>query len=180
MAIDARLPYGGSSAKAPCHHTRLRGVRRIDRRDSRRRTPVLRGVARVPASRALARGVSPGTYDRVTRGLEPDMRALDDIRSQPEFHEKLWQYLNRRVSEWRITIGKDKLKEQAATPRAHRARIRRGPAVILGLWGIESAYGDPVVQSQSFASRHSVARRARMGRAAPPRLLGDANSSTPW
>jgi lytic murein transglycosylase len=95
--------------------------------------------------RALARGVTPDTYDRVTRGLEPDTRALDDIRSQPEFHEELWQYLNRRVSDWRIATGKDKLKEQAALLERIEREFGVTPAVMLGLWGIETAYGDPVV-----------------------------------
>jgi len=27
----------------------------------------------------------------------------EQIRSQPEFNEQLWQYLNRRVSDWRLT-----------------------------------------------------------------------------
>jgi lytic murein transglycosylase len=96
-------------------------------------------------ARALARGVSPGTFTRATDGLAPDLRVFDDIKSQPEFHEQLWQYLNRRVSEWRLVTGKEKLQEQAAL----LARIEREfgvpPSVMLGLWGVESAYGDPVV-----------------------------------
>ncbi len=30
-------------------------------------------------------------------------RSSTAIRNQPEFKEQLWQYLNRRVSDWRIT-----------------------------------------------------------------------------
>ncbi len=96
--------------------------------------------------RALARGVSDATYTRATHGLEPDMTVFAAVRNQPEFNEQLWQYLNRRVSEWRIDVGKEKLKEHAAL----LARIERDfgveRSVMLGLWGIESAYGDPVVQ----------------------------------
>ncbi len=96
-------------------------------------------------TRALARGVSAETWTRAMTGVEPDERVFADIRNQPEFSEQLWQYLNRRVSEWRIGIGKGKLREHADL----LARIERDygvpPAVILGLWGIESAYGDPVV-----------------------------------
>ena len=97
-------------------------------------------------ARALARGISEATYTRVTRGLEPDLGVLDEIRNQPEFHEELWQYLNRRVSEWRITAGKEKLAKEADL----LSRIERDfgveRSVMLGLWGIESAYGDPDVQ----------------------------------
>ncbi len=95
--------------------------------------------------RVLARGVSAATFERATAGLVPDARVFDDIGNQPEFKEELWQYLNRRVSEWRLVTGKAKLAEYAAL----FARIERDygvpPAVMLGLWGIESAYGDPAV-----------------------------------
>jgi lytic murein transglycosylase len=96
-------------------------------------------------TRMLARGVSAATFDRATAGLAPDLHVLDAVRSQPEFTEHLWQYLNRRVSEWRLTIGREKLREHADL----LARIERDfgvqPSVMLGLWGVESAYGDPVV-----------------------------------
>jgi lytic murein transglycosylase len=97
-------------------------------------------------SRALARGVSEATYTRVMRGLTPDNTVFAQMRNQPEFNEKLWQYLNRRVSDWRIVTGKEKAKEQA--PLLSKIEQDYGVArgVILGLWGIESAYGDPDVQ----------------------------------
>src|SRR5882724_5369286 len=64
-------------------------------------------------ARALARGISAATYARVMRRLEPDISVFDELHDQPEFNEQLWQYLNRRVSEWRIVAGKEKLTEYA-------------------------------------------------------------------
>ena len=64
-------------------------------------------------AKASARGITDETYTRVMHGLKPDMAVLEQSRSQPEFHEQLWQYLNRRVSEWRIIAGKEKAKEFA-------------------------------------------------------------------
>src|SRR5579871_4275250 len=58
-------------------------------------------------TRALARGIAAQTFDRVMGRIEPDMSVFKEIRNQPEFHEELWQYLNRRVSEWRIIAGRD-------------------------------------------------------------------------
>jgi lytic murein transglycosylase len=96
--------------------------------------------------RALAKGVSGATYARVMNGLKPDTSVFREIRNQPEFHERLWQYLNRRVSDWRIQTGQEKAKEYAPL----FARIEKDfgveRAVMLGVWGIESAYGDPLVQ----------------------------------
>lgn len=97
-------------------------------------------------SRALARGISDATYTRVMSGVKPDTSVYEQIGNQPEFNEQLWQYLNRRVSEWRITAGKEKAKEAAPL----LARIEKDFGVerwiMLGVWGIESAFGDPVVQ----------------------------------
>src|SRR5258708_38065017 len=64
-------------------------------------------------TRALARGISAQTFDRVMGRIEPDMSVFKEIRNQPEFHEQLWQYINRRVSEWRIIAGKEALKQNA-------------------------------------------------------------------
>src|ERR1700761_2987582 len=52
-------------------------------------------------ARALARGISDATYTRVMGRIEPDMGVFALIRNQPEFNEQLWQYVNRRVSDWR-------------------------------------------------------------------------------
>jgi membrane-bound lytic murein transglycosylase B len=109
------------------------------------RAPFPQWVATFRA-RALARGVSGDTYDRVMGSIKPDTSVFEQIRNQPEFNEELWQYLNRRVSDWRITEGKEKAKEHATL----LARIEKDygvePGVILGLWGVESTFGDPVVQ----------------------------------
>jgi lytic murein transglycosylase len=78
--------------------------------------------------------------------IKPDTTVFELIRSQPEFKEQLWQYLNRRVSDWRIVTGKEKAAEYAPL----FARIEKDygvdRSIMLGLWGIESAYGDPDVQ----------------------------------
>jgi membrane-bound lytic murein transglycosylase B len=97
-------------------------------------------------SKAVARSVSEDTYVRAMRGIEPDMTGITAIRNQPEFNQQLWQYLNRAASDWRIAAGKAKAKEYAAL----LARIERDfgvePSFMLGVWGLESAFGDPIVE----------------------------------
>ncbi len=97
-------------------------------------------------ARARARGISDATYTRVMSGLKPDTSVYALDRSQPEFSEKVWQYLNRRVSDWRITEGKEKAKEHAELLARVEKDYGVGRSVMIGLWGIESAYGDPLVQ----------------------------------
>src|SRR4051812_7847935 len=53
-------------------------------------------------AKAAARGVSDATFSRVMNGLEPDMRAVAEMSDQPEFNQPLWQYINRRATEFRI------------------------------------------------------------------------------
>jgi membrane-bound lytic murein transglycosylase B len=105
------------------------------------RTPFPEWVRRFRA-KAQARGISDATYDRVMAHLKPDTRVYAFDRQQPEFTEDLWQYLNRRVSEWRIDIGRQRAQEHGGL----LARIERDTGVnrylLLGLWGMESAYGN--------------------------------------
>lgn len=97
-------------------------------------------------ARALAKGVSDATYSKVMNGIEPDMTVFDKIGKQPEFNEQLWQYINRRVSDWRLAAGKTALQKNGEL----FARIEKDFGVergtLLALWGVETAYGDPLVQ----------------------------------
>ncbi len=95
--------------------------------------------------RAVARGISAATYDRVMNGLKPDMGVFALQRAQPEFNEQLWQYLNRRVSEWRIVTGRERAKQYAALFNKLESDFGVSRGILLGLWGMETAYGDPVV-----------------------------------
>ncbi|MEH6950376.1 lytic murein transglycosylase [Nitrobacter sp. NHB1] len=97
-------------------------------------------------ARALSKGISDATWSRCMDRIEPDMSVFKQMRKQPEFHEKTWQYINRRVSDWRIIAGKEALRKNEAL----FARIERDFGVergtLLALWGVESAFGDPLVQ----------------------------------
>src|SRR4029078_3600792 len=97
-------------------------------------------------ARAPAKGIWDPPWTGVRGRIEPDMSVFKELRDQPEFHEQIWQYINRRVSDWRIIAGKDALKKNEAL----FAKIEREYGVergtLLALWGVESAYGDPLVQ----------------------------------
>jgi membrane-bound lytic murein transglycosylase B len=97
-------------------------------------------------TKAMAHGISEETYSHVMLGMQADTTGLEAIRNQPEFDEQLWQYLNRAVSEWKINAGKEKATEYAPL----FSRIERDfgveRAFMLGVWGIESAFSDPIVE----------------------------------
>src|ERR1700716_1197348 len=89
-------------------------------------------------TRALAKGISEATWARVMGRVEPDMTVFRQMQRQPEFNEQIWQYINRRVSDWRIIAGKEALKKNEAL----FARIEQDFGVergtLLALWGVES------------------------------------------
>jgi lytic murein transglycosylase len=94
--------------------------------------------------RALARGISEATYDRVMSAVTPDTRVLDLIHNQDEFKEPLWQYLHRRASDWRIITGKARAKEHAGLLGRIEHDYGVDRHIMLALWGIESSYGDVI------------------------------------
>src|ERR1700709_1984585 len=104
-------------------------------------------------ARALAKGISDATYTRVMGRIEPDMSVFKQMQKQPEFYEQIWQYINRRASDWRIIAGKEALRKNEAlfTRIEQDFGVERG--TLLALWGVESAYGDPLVQQNHKIGR---------------------------
>lgn len=96
-------------------------------------------------ARARARGISDAVYDKVTRGLEPDTSVYAKDSAQPEFREQLWQYLNRRISDWRLNTGRAAAQKNAALMKRLQGDFGVEPDVLLGLWGMESAFGELVL-----------------------------------
>ena len=71
-------------------------------------------------AKARAKGISDATYTRVMGSLKPDESVFSAIRSQPEFNQQLWQYINRRVSDWRIQYGQERPRKLPRCSRASR------------------------------------------------------------
>lgn len=95
-------------------------------------------------ARARARGISEATYNRVMSAIKPDTSVYALDRAQPEFREAVWQYLNRRVSDWRIATGKERARQYAPLLERIESTYGVDRYVMLGLWGMESAFGDVV------------------------------------
>jgi len=95
-------------------------------------------------ARARARRISDETYARVMGSLKPDTSVYALDKAQPEFKEEVWQYLNRRVSDWRIGIGLQRAREYAPLLEKIERTYGVDRYVMLGLWGMESAFGDVV------------------------------------
>lgn len=95
--------------------------------------------------RALAKGVSPATYDRVMRATVPDTAVYRFDKAQPEFQEPIWRYIERRSSEYNVETGRKRIREYAALWDRLEAKYGVDRWTLCALWGLESSFGDLVV-----------------------------------
>ncbi|MEX1198123.1 MAG: lytic murein transglycosylase [Pseudohongiellaceae bacterium] len=91
---------------------------------------------------ARERGISDSLIRDVLEPVRPIPRVISNDRSQAEFVETLEEYLERRVTDWRIDTGRQRLAEHAGLLQ----RITREYGVpgryIVAIWGIETNYGN--------------------------------------
>jgi membrane-bound lytic murein transglycosylase B len=95
-------------------------------------------------ARAIGRGISEATYNRVMKSITPDTSVYELQRAQPEFTEPMWQYINRRCSEWRVNTGKERAREHDALLKRLEHDYGVDRYALLGLWGMESSFGDVI------------------------------------
>ncbi len=108
---------------------------------------------------AHARGVSRATFDAAFARVEPDPTIMARTHRQAEFTKTTGQYLLAAVSDKRIAAGSSKYKQWA--PWLARAEQRFGVDryVILGVWGLETNFGqysgeDSVIRSLATLAYH--------------------------
>jgi membrane-bound lytic murein transglycosylase B len=102
--------------------------------------------------RALAQGISGGTFDSAFRGVRFDPDVIKRDRNQSEFTKTIWDYLDSAASDTRIKNGKAALRQHDRKLEAIEARYGVDKEVVVAVWGLESAYGtfkgtNDVVQS---------------------------------
>ncbi len=90
---------------------------------------------------ARAVGVSAATFDRATRGLQPDMDVLERTKTQPEFVTPVWSYLDRLVSDNRVTQGVERMTSHGELLRAIERTYGVDRHVVLAIWGVETNFG---------------------------------------
>lgn len=101
---------------------------------------------------ATAKGVSASTFDRATRGLQPDMTVIERMNNQPEFKTPIWDYLATLNDEEKVAEGQQMLRRYGSVLAAAEARFGVDRHTIVAVWGVESDYGKsggtmPLVQA---------------------------------
>lgn len=113
--------------------------------------------------RARAAGISQATFDRAFRNAVylPDVIARD--RNQAEFNRTVWDYLDSAVSDTRIANGRKAMAENARALDAIEARYGVDKAVVVAIWGMESAYGTRRGDTPLISALATLAEDGRRG-----------------
>jgi len=111
---------------------------------------------------AARRNITQQNFERFTTGLEPDLRIMDLMDSQPEFTKAIWDYLDILVNDNRLAKGREILAKYKPQFDAVEKAYGVDRYAIASIWGIESNYstqmGDRNVV-QSTATLACVGRR---------------------
>jgi membrane-bound lytic murein transglycosylase B len=113
------------------------------------------------ARRAVARGRDPAVLGRLLSGIGPDARVIDLDRRQPEFVAPVWDYVNNRVTERRINDGRALKAAIGPTLEAVEQRYGVPSGIILGIWGLESNYGEAALSYDAAGALATLAFEGR-------------------
>jgi membrane-bound lytic murein transglycosylase B len=86
-------------------------------------------------------GIRSATLDTAFAGVAPNQKVLDRDRHQPEFTLTWAQYRALVITDKRIVAGRQALAANRALFQSVEQRYGVGPAVIAGIWGLESSFG---------------------------------------
>ncbi|MCZ6636763.1 MAG: lytic murein transglycosylase [Alphaproteobacteria bacterium] len=89
----------------------------------------------------LAKGISKKTLDQALNGLTRIERVIKLDRRQPEFTQTFHQYIDKRVSAWRVRTGRERLAAHGDILNVVGKRFGVQPRFIVALWGIETSFG---------------------------------------
>jgi membrane-bound lytic murein transglycosylase B len=92
-------------------------------------------------AKAVAAGVSRETYRAATSGLTPDPTTPELVETQPEFTTPIWDYLDTRITDGRITRGRAAIEANGALFKAAGEMLGVDPYILAAIWGVETDYG---------------------------------------
>jgi membrane-bound lytic murein transglycosylase B len=90
---------------------------------------------------AIAAGVTHETYAKAMYGLKADANVPELVTAQPEFTTPLWDYIDKRVTDWRIGKGKEAIEQNKTLLTAIGQKYGVDPYLLVAIWGIETNYG---------------------------------------
>jgi len=92
-------------------------------------------------SRAISQGISKETVENSLKNVKFLERIVALDRKQPEFFEKTYEYLDKRVDEKKIQTAKNLLNENLDLFEKVSTKLKVDKEVLAALWGIETNFG---------------------------------------
>ncbi|HIE78553.1 MAG TPA: lytic murein transglycosylase [Candidatus Thioglobus sp.] len=91
---------------------------------------------------AVGMGISEITLDAALDNLTINDKIIQFDRSQAEFSQNFWHYINSRVSNYRLDKGKEALHNNKQLLNHMYTRYGVPPHIIVAFWGLETNYGN--------------------------------------
>ena len=91
--------------------------------------------------RAIVQGVSKETADIALKNAKYLERIVALDRKQPEFFEKTYEYIEKRIDEKRIQTAKNLLNENLFLLDKVNNKFNVDKEILIALWGIETNFG---------------------------------------
>lgn len=110
---------------------------------------------------ALRSGVGAGTLDRALAGVQPNQKVLDHYNHQPEFTLSWAQYRALVVTDQRAEAGRAAVQHNAALIQAVEGRYGVGSGVVVGIWGLESSFGEKMGDYSVIGALATLAWKTR-------------------
>ena len=85
--------------------------------------------------------ITSDTWQRHVANLEPDASVLPLLNRQPEFSMPAWDYLAMLVDQERVSDGRAAYQKWLPVLRRIEQRYDVEPAIVVGVWGVESNFG---------------------------------------
>ena len=96
-------------------------------------------------------GVDSFTFNNY-RPTQPDPSVIQSLNYQPEFEKDVWDYLSSLVDKERVEDGIRAKRQWSDTLRQIESRYGVKAEHVLGVWGVESNFGQTLGKKPLFAS----------------------------
>lgn len=97
------------------------------------------------------RGVDSFTFNNY-RPTQPDPSVIQSLNYQPEFQKDVWDYLSALVDKERVEDGIRAKRQWGSTLRQIESRYGVKAEHVLGVWGVESNFGQTLGKKPLFES----------------------------
>lgn len=112
-------------------------------------------------SRATAAGVDPKVVDRALNGVTPNPKIIKLDRRQSDFTRTIGGYLDKAVTDGRISSGRRALKRYKTVLGKIESRYGVPKEVVVAIWGLETSYGGYRGKSSTIRSLVTLAHDGR-------------------